>query len=177
MGFYKGIKYINKYGSSYDDYGTVTVKDIFRKRYKKGMVKKSEDSTRPERLQDIYNVRKYSDLAVKIYSDYLSMMVDDVIAGDIVQVTPRKYPLMCVGLLTKEESDKVIEINTQYPPKINIRDFGYKLPRIVLFFGETSLYTDRVVHVPKEKYEVFQENLNKGMKYIIFKSVLDGSIK
>lgn len=177
MGFYRGIEYINKYGSRYDNYGTVTVKDIFRKRYEKGMVKKSPGSDNSERLQDLYHVRKYSDLAVKIYSDYLDMMIDDVIAGNIVQLTPRKYPLMGVGLLTKVESDKILEMGVLYPPKVNVRDFGYKLPRIVLFFGETSLYTDRIVHVPKAKYELFQKNLNEGKKYVIFKSALDGSIK
>ncbi|MCK5788271.1 MAG: hypothetical protein KAH32_04705 [Chlamydiia bacterium] len=174
MGYYKNNRYVNKFGSVYDNYGTITILDIFTKNYTRGMVTRAEGSDKSKNLKSIYGVRKYLNIAVKIYSDYLEMMADDVIDGNIVRVTSRKFPLMCVGLLSTKESDRLLDNKLVIPTKkINLRDFGYRLPRVTLFFGDKSKYIDRIVHVPKKKFNLFYDNISKGKKYVIFKSIVN----
>jgi len=178
MGYYIGIKYINKYGSRYDNYGTITLKQLMSNVYKQGMIKRKRVKGNSKvRLQDIYKTRKYVDLASRIYRDYLEMVVQDVVAGDVVKLTNRKYPIMCVGLLTEKASEEILKKGYQLPAGVNIRKFKYRVPRVMLFYGEKSKYTDRVVHIPPKLYAEFRDNLENTNKYVIFKSILRGSTK
>lgn len=175
MGYYdKNFNFINKYGGRYDMYGASSLRDLFTGENVRGVIKRSEDSKTTGRLRHIYQAANSIVIAGNIYFNYLMMMVDDAINGDVAQMTARRFPVMYTGLLSEDISNhKMRPTSEGIAPdvlSVDIRKLGYRLPRVLIHFGPVSPYADRVINVPKYKWETIKHNLKNGKVYPKFVS-------
>lgn len=160
MGHYYNNKYVNKYGSGFDMYGTINMLSIF-----KGIkIRKSENSM-PGKLRELYRVYSNQHLARRIWNEYIGLVVDDVVSGNIVQLGARKdSAIMCVGLLGEKESNLMIN-GGKYPQGISPMEFEYRVPLVLIKFPNSKNTSDKVVNIPKKKYKLFMDYLKSGKRY------------
>jgi len=156
---------INKKNQKYDVYGALRIRDIFTTKSIKGKFGKDPECTKVGRLRDFYKRKFNFDVAALIYMTYLEMMLEDVIEGNIVQLTARKYPVAQVGLLTEAASNSFIRAGA-FPKELNLRNLDYKIPRIIINFGPTSKHQSRVIYVPKDMYNKYINKIIGGFKYL-----------
>jgi hypothetical protein len=166
MGYYgKGYKYHNKYGSVYDLYGALSLRDIFTTETVGDKVKKKKDA-RAGKLRDFYNAHTNADVAAIVFMEYLYMATQDVIEGDIVRLkTKATYPVMMVGLLEEDDSNELIKHGI-LPENINLVELGYRLPRVLINYGPASKIKNRVIKVPKSLYSLLLQKIRNGKKYV-----------
>ena len=171
MGYYdEKLNFVNKYGGRYDTYGASSFKDLFTSENTRGVLKKHKDSKVKGRLRNIYQAANSIALASNIYFNYLMMMVQDAIAGDVAQMTRLKYPLIHVGLLSRAISDSKLDVFKNEIEAIDIRKLDYRFPRVMMHFGPKSIYVDRVINVPKVDFNRMHQHIRDGKVYPKFKT-------
>jgi len=159
-------RYVNHFGGKYDMYGSLTLGQVFTTKTIGKYMKKSENA-RKGKLRDLYATHTNASLAARVYGEYLRMMVDDVISGDMVTIFSHKqFPAFRVGFLSEKESDSFINNDGLKKHFVNILNTDYRIPRLMLDYGPNSRYTSRVLHVSTKKFDEMLENINNGKMYI-----------
>lgn len=173
MGFYKGIEYINKYGSRYDLYSALSLQSIFTSELTKGVLKKKDGFK--GRLREIYKLKDSKSLAGNIYFNFLLMMARDAIDGHIAEMTPRRFPVIHVGPISEQASVPLRDKASEHT-KVDLRVFNYRYPRVMFYFGPQSRLRDRVMNVPKEDFNRMNKNINEGKRYVEFKPLKEQTL-
>lgn len=167
-GYYVNYRFINDYGGAFDMYGALCMSRIFNTEAIGSKVKKREGAP-AGKLRSFYKCNTNACVASKIYFRYFNMMIADALDGNIIKLSPNKqFPVVRVGLLDARNSAYKLEL--KYKPELNYRALGYRVPRMVIDYGPTSPFADRIIHLPKKLYKDMLSRIRGGKVYTDIKS-------
>jgi hypothetical protein len=158
-------KLFYKYGKGEkvrDLYGYKTVKEFF-----KGIFIKKRKNAPKGKLGKIYHTDNSQELAYRIWHTYISLVIADVIEGDIVKLNNGKTsPIVSMGAFPDRVSQNRIEEGAEYLKGANLREMEYRVPVVTVSFPHRKRNKQIMIRVQKRFYARIMDKIKSGFKYI-----------
>jgi len=130
--------------------------------------KKKGKDVRPGKLGKLYKVDNSKELAYRIWFTYFTMVIEDIIEGNIVKLgKATKDPYIAVGSFDEETSVGIIQ-HSEALKDVNPMKIGYSIPAVTVYFPKTKQRTKTPirVRVPERFYIKMLNKIKDGFKYI-----------